>query len=78
MKGHILKVKEDWVVSYDYDQQILLHPDDVQEIKKLSQIFDNIGARILSQNIVDFELVMSLKSDKVHQYAKLKNFTSNF
>ena len=38
-------------------QSLLLHPDDVKQIKEDSKVFDNIEARISAYPDVEFEIV---------------------
>lgn len=68
MKGKITKIDEEWVVRYDVFQDdhsyplpgynfIQLHPDDVKQINRDAQVFDNIEARIKAYPDVEFEII---------------------
>jgi hypothetical protein len=68
MKGKITKSDEGWIVRYDAFQDdhsypfpgwnfIPLHPDDVKQINRDGQVFDNIEARIAAYPDVEFEIV---------------------
>jgi hypothetical protein len=61
MKGKMTKVDNDWCVMVtqegDWETYYSLHPDNVEEIKRDSQVFDNIDARISSYPDVEFEII---------------------
>ena len=63
MKGQLYKKKqpEGWYVTYDIDgftkAELPLHPDDVKQINRDAQVFDNIEARIAAYPDVEFEIV---------------------
>ena len=67
MKGKIHKTEQCWMVKY-FDtekahdimycgESFLLHPDDVKQINRDAQVFDNIEARIAAYPDVEFEIV---------------------
>ena len=76
MKGKLIKTDEGWMVEHGeikplwppFSQivktEYTLHPDDVKQINRDAQVFDNIEARIAAYPDVEFEIV--------EQYAKLK------
>jgi hypothetical protein len=86
MKGKITKSDEGWIVRYDAFQDdysypfpgwnfIPLHPDDVKQINRDAQVFDNIEARIAAYPDVEFEIVSGFDNngpDHFPQYAKIK------
>ena len=84
MKGKITKIDEEWVVRYDVFQDdhsyplpgwnfIPLHPDDVKQINRDAQVFDNIEARIKAYPDVEFDLCVIIGPDgKGFECAKLK------
>lgn len=87
MKGKIIKTDQGWMVEHNvYERtpighkswwEILpLHPDDVKQINKDAQVFDNIEARIAAYPDVEFEM-MHLSVDPLGRdittYAKLVN-----
>jgi len=55
-----------------YDEEIPLHPDDVNQIFEDSKVFDNIEARIKCYPEVEFEIVTQQKISGIVTYAKLK------
>lgn len=66
MKGFIDKGDGGWFLAYvaisDSEvgtviKELPLHPDDVQEIRDLSERFDNIEARIFANPGVEFSIV---------------------
>ena len=67
MKGKITKIDEEWVVKcFDIEkahdimycgESLPLHPDDVKQINRDAQVFDNIEARIKAYPDVEFEIV---------------------
>lgn len=64
MKGRIVKTEQGWFVRYRETtplsittETLPLHPADVEQINKDSQVFDNIEARIASYPEVEFEMV---------------------
>ena len=85
MKGILHKTEQGWIVIYDQifgegivkrNQHALpLHPDDVKQINKDAQIFDNIEARIAAYPEVEFEIVTEWENGEVGvnglTYAKL-------
>jgi hypothetical protein len=88
MKGKITKSDEGWIVRYDAFQDdysypfpgwnfIPLHPDDVKQINRDAQVFDNIEARIAAYPDVEFEIVQyngkTPISEGWSEYAKLVN-----
>ena len=64
MKGKLIKQENNWCVQYKMDSDIIatdgglipLSLDDVNEINAWEQIFDNLEARIATNQDVDFEL----------------------
>jgi hypothetical protein len=81
MKGILKKTQSGWIINYDYTVNkndwctLPLHPADVEQINKDSQVFDNIEARIASNPEVEFEIVTEYWSGEVGvnglTYAKL-------
>jgi len=65
MKGKITKTDQGWMVSRCvgdgvkevWEERIPLHPDDVKQINRDAQVFDNIEARIAAYPEVEFEIV---------------------
>lgn len=82
MKGKIHKTEEGWDVIYDKrtwqdpsaeDGQLPLHPDDVKQINRDAQVFDNIEARIAAYPDVEFNWCVIIGPDgKGFKCAKLK------
>ena len=84
MKGKLLKTEQGWVVEYPAEQsgenvwvnQLPLHPDDVKQINRDAQVFDNIEARIAAYPEVEFEIVQYDGKTPISEgwsgYAKLK------
>ena len=66
MKGILKKTDKGWMVLYteclphrmvkQFSSSLPLHPDDVNQIKEDSKIFDNIEARIAAYPEVEFEI----------------------
>ena len=62
MKGKLHKTEQGWVISKCvgdgvaevWEEQIPLHPDDVKQINRDAQVFDNIEARIRAYPDVEF------------------------
>jgi hypothetical protein len=79
MKGKIHKTEQGWVVQYGVINSIRslpLHPDDVKQINRDAQVFDNIEARIAAYPEVEFEIVkeyIDSHTNQVQAYAKLLN-----
>jgi hypothetical protein len=84
MKGTLTKTEQGWMIIYDQilgegivkrNQHALpLHPDDVKQINRDAQIFDNIEARIAAYPKVEFEIVkeyVDSRTNDVQSYAKL-------
>jgi hypothetical protein len=81
MKGILKKTQSGWIINYDYTVNkndwctLPLHPADVEQINKDSQVFDNIEARIASNPEVEFEMVTEYWSGEIGvnglTYAKL-------
>jgi hypothetical protein len=78
MKGKLIKIEERWMVGTVcyadmWSNYIPLHPDDVKQIERDSQVFDNIEARIAAYPNVEFEIVSDTyeKPGKGNTYAKL-------
>jgi hypothetical protein len=62
MKGKLIKIEERWMVGTVcyadlWSNYIPLHPDDVKQIGRDSQVFDNIEARIAAYPNVEFEII---------------------
>jgi hypothetical protein len=62
MIGTLTKLKEGWYVKFFEDGTVIhtylpLHPDNVKQINRDAQVFDNIEARIAAYPNVDFEIV---------------------
>jgi hypothetical protein len=75
MKGNLYKTDQGWVVEYAKHAELPLHPDDVKQINKDAQVFDNIEARIAAYPDVEFEIVSGFDNngpDHFPQYAKIK------
>ena len=84
MKGKLVKTEHGWFVRYKETtplsittETLPLHPADVEQINKDSQVFDNIEARIASNPEVEFEIITEYWSGEVGvnglTYAKLIN-----
>lgn len=83
MTGKLQKIDDNWFVSYKMDSDliatdgglILLHPDDVEQIRLDSIVFDNIEARIGNYPYVEFhfyEIWEEIDGETgVTKYAKL-------
>ena len=83
MTGKLQKIDDNWFVAYKMDSDLIatdgglisLHPDDVEQIRLDSIVFDNIEARIGSYPYVEFhfhELWEEVDGDtKVTRTAKL-------
>lgn len=81
MKGILKKTQSGWIVNYDYTVNkndwctLPLHPADVEQINKDSQVFDNIEARIAAYPEIEFEIVTEWDNGEVGvnglTYAKL-------
>jgi hypothetical protein len=79
MKGTLHKTEQGWMVSRCvgdgvaevWEETIPLHPDNVDQINRDAQIFDNIEARIAASPEVEFEIVIDANINMVTQYAKL-------
>lgn len=79
MKGQIRKGEDNqWFVVEShfgpgdvFETYHQLHPEDVNDILELSERFDNIEARILSNPEVQFEIVENQKISGIAKYAKL-------
>jgi hypothetical protein len=79
MKGILKKTESGWIVNYDYTVNkndwctLPLHPADVEQINKDSQVFDNIEARIAAYPEIEFEIVNKMwgVNDDIITYAKL-------
>ena len=83
MKGKITKIDEEWVVKcFDIEkahdimycgESLPLHPDDVKQINRDAQVFDNIEARIKAYSDVEFDWCVIIGPDgKGFECAKLK------
>jgi len=73
MKGTVIKREKDWgIVNNQSGEFFYLHPDDVNEIANLSQLFDNVESRIFNSPIVDYEIVENHKMSDIVTYAKIK------
>ncbi len=84
MKGRLSKLEyNQWIVTYIEETEgssdvletidLQLHPEDVNDLKKLEQRFDNLEARIAANPDVEFEIVKHQKLTGIATYAKLKN-----
>lgn len=67
-KGWVVKYKKSYTLDAEeaqyegksiafYDEELLLHPDDVRQIEKDNLVFDNLEARIAAHPIIDFEII---------------------
>ena len=76
-KGTIqLTSNEEWVVAFANAKETLpLHPEDVKEIDELTNIFDNVGARVLASPEVEFTIVSVIVNEgglsRLKHFAKL-------
>jgi hypothetical protein len=87
MKGKLhKKINGDWVVLkvneevppcdtiIEHGIEYPLHPDDVKQINRDAQVFDNIEARIAAYPDVEFDWCVIVQPDgKGKEYAKLLN-----
>jgi hypothetical protein len=83
MKGTLHKTEQGWYVSHaTYVMtskrwtagKYPLHPDDVKQINRDAQVFDNIEARIAAYPDVEFDWCVIVQPDgKGKEYAKLLN-----
>ncbi len=79
MKGKLVKKEDTWYVTRleenEWETYYPLHEDSVNEIKAWEQVFDNVDARIASNQEVDFhfhELWEEVDGEtKVTKFAKL-------
>lgn len=89
MEGKIIKTDQGWMVSRCvgdgvaevWEERIPLHPDDVKQINRDAQMFDNIEARIAAYPEVEFEIVQYDGKTPISEgwsgYAKLKQQNLN-
>ena len=56
MEGIVIKTPEGWMVEY-MDEQVPLHPFDVNEINEAAKTFDDIEGRINANPRITFEFV---------------------
>ena len=82
MLGVLTKTNDNWVVNHSYSvakddwETLPLHPEDVKQINRDAQVFDNIEARIAAYPEVEFEIVkeyIDSHTNQVQAYAKLLN-----
>jgi hypothetical protein len=84
MKGELIKTEQGWMVlrcvgdgvAEVWEERIPLHPEDVKQINRDAQVFDNIEARIAAYPEVEFEIVkeyIDSHTNQVQKYAKLVN-----
>ena len=84
MKGRIQKTDKGWKVLYtqcvpkrivtEWNKSLPLHTDDVKQINRDAQVFDNIEARIAAYPDVEFDWCVIVQPDgKGKEYAKLLN-----
>ena len=82
MKGTLMKTDQGWMVSRCvgdgvkevWEERRPLHPDDVKQINRDAQVFDNIEARIAAYPEVEFDWCVIVQPDgKGKEYAKLVN-----
>ena len=67
IKGIVKKTKAGWIVIYDEilgenivkknQNSLPLHPEDVEKFKLLSEMFDNLEARVNADPEVEFEII---------------------
>jgi hypothetical protein len=74
MIGTLTKLKEGWYVKFFEDGTVIhtylpLHPDDVKQINRDAQVFDNIEARIAAYPNVEFDIL--IEEETSEHYAKL-------
>lgn len=62
---------EGWMILYKTEILYQLHPDDVEDLVQLGQMFDNITGRVLADPVVKFHVVEHQKLTGVATYAKL-------
>lgn len=78
MKGRIKKIQDQWGITFKslkennevYDEFLQLHSEDLEEIEKASQIFDNVESRYEDQEVY-FEIVENQKMSGIARYAKI-------
>jgi hypothetical protein len=74
MKGELIKTEQGWMVMYAKHAELPLHPEDVKQINRDAQVFDNIEARIAAYPEVEFDWCVIVQPDgKGKEYAKLVN-----
>ena len=80
MLGVLTKTNDNWVVNHSYSvakddwETLPLHPEDVKQINRDAQVFDNIEARIAAYPDVEFDWCVIVQPDgKGKEYAKLLN-----
>lgn len=78
MLGKLKKVEDlGWMVEID-GKDYELHPDDVETILELQQIFDNLDARIIAWPEEEFDIVEHQKLTGVVKYAKINKDGRHF
>ena len=81
MKGLIKKTNGEWFVEYKMEvptpighkswwETLPLHPDDVEQIEKDAQVFDNIEARIACYPDVDFHEIEECPNYNGYHFGK--------
>jgi hypothetical protein len=78
MKGRINKINDQWGISFKslrennevYEEFLQLHSEDLEDIEKDSQIFDNVESRYENQEVY-FEIVGNQKMSGISRYAKI-------
>ncbi len=62
----------DYVTEQGETNWVQLHPDNLNSIKEMENVFDNIEGRIMSQPYVMFDFDISKKMSGEIRYGKLK------
>ena len=71
-QGEIVYDEDDgWMILYKTEILYQLHPDDVEDLVQLEQMFDNVTARVLADPVVKFHVVQHQKLTGIATYAKL-------
>ena len=74
MTGKMHMSEDGWIINYkenDVDKTIPVHPDDIDTIDQLRDIFDNIEARITANDSIEFIIIGHQKLDGVSYYGKI-------
>ena len=74
MTGKMHMSEDGWIINYkedDVDKTIPVHPDDIDTIDQLRDIFDNIEARITANDSIEFIIIEHQKLSGVINYGKI-------